>query len=142
MPHLDIINLSADYAHLKVLSGISLTVEKGEVVCLVGPSGSGKSTLLRVLMGLTLPTAGAVKVDGQEIDYRSKASVKAARDRMALDGKALPGVPPAGAGVSIAKLLLAQDGVRAVAGEFNGERVVGRSWPTAENRAVVLELTY
>ena len=77
MPHLDIINLSADYAHLKVLSGVSLAVEKGEVVCLVGPSGSGKSTLLRVLMGLTLPTAGAVKVDGREIDYHSKASVRA-----------------------------------------------------------------
>jgi len=84
LPHLDIIDLSADYAHLKVLSGVSLSVEKGEVVCLVGPSGSGKSTLLRVLMGLTLPTAGAVKVDGREIDYHSKASVRAARDRMAV----------------------------------------------------------
>ena len=73
---------------------------------------------------------------------RPRGYFDAARDRMALDGKALPGVPPAGAGVSSAKLLLAQDGARAVAGEFNGERVVGRSWPTAENRAVVLELTY
>ena len=84
MPHLDIINLSANYAHLKVLAGIDLSVEKGEVICLVGPSGSGKSTLLRVLMGLTLPTEGAVKVDGVAIDYHSKASVKAARNRMAI----------------------------------------------------------
>ncbi|MGE0239665.1 MAG: amino acid ABC transporter ATP-binding protein [Parvibaculaceae bacterium] len=84
MPHLDIIDLSADYADLKVLAGIDLAVEKGEVVALVGPSGSGKSTLLRVLMGLTPPSAGTVKVDGRAIDYASKASLRAARDRMAI----------------------------------------------------------
>lgn len=63
-----------------------------------------------------------------------------ARDRMTLDGKPLPGVPPAGAGVSSSKLLLL-DAPRAVTGEFNGERITGRSWPTADNHAVVLELT-
>jgi polar amino acid transport system ATP-binding protein len=84
LPHLDIINLSASYASHKVLSGVNLEVEKGEVVALVGPSGSGKSTLLRVLMGLTLPSEGTVKVDGREIDYHSKASLRAARDRMAI----------------------------------------------------------
>lgn len=73
---------------------------------------------------------------------RPRGYFDAARDRMTLDGKALPGVPPTGAGVSSAKLLLPQEGVRTVVGEFNGERVTGRSWPTAENRAVVLELTY
>ncbi len=71
---------------------------------------------------------------------RPRGYFDAARDRMSLDGKPLPGVPPVGAGVSSAKLL-SQDGVRVVVGEFNGERVVGRTWPTAENRAVVLELT-
>jgi hypothetical protein len=65
-----------------------------------------------------------------------------ARDRMALDGRPLPGVGPGGAGVSSAKLVLREAGVRAVAAEFNGERLVGRSWPAAENRVVVLELTH
>lgn len=65
-----------------------------------------------------------------------------ARDRMSLDGKPLPGVGPGGAGQSSAKLLVKEAGVRAVAAEFNGEKLVGRSWPAGENRVVVLELTY
>jgi polar amino acid transport system ATP-binding protein len=84
LPHLDIINLSADYGDVRVLSGVNLSVEKGEVVCLVGPSGSGKSTLLRVIMGLTSPADGTVKVDGEAINYRSKASLRTARERMAI----------------------------------------------------------
>jgi polar amino acid transport system ATP-binding protein len=59
-------------------------VDRGEVVSLIGPSGSGKSTLLRVLMGLTPPTAGSVKVGGERIDYASRKSVRAVRDRMAI----------------------------------------------------------
>ena len=65
-----------------------------------------------------------------------------ARDRMSLDGKAqLPGVRP-GAGDASAKLKLADAAMRTVTGEFNGERVAGRTWPVAENRVSVLELTY
>lgn len=65
-----------------------------------------------------------------------------ARDRMSLDGKPLPGVGPGGAGVSSAKLAIKEPGTRTVAAEFNGEKLVGRSWPTGENRVVMLELTY
>ncbi|MFO0992920.1 MAG: amino acid ABC transporter ATP-binding protein [Hyphomicrobiales bacterium] len=84
MPHLDIIDLNASYGNVTVLKGVNLSVERGEVVSLVGPSGSGKSTLLRVLVGLTQPSGGTVMVDGAAIDYRSKTSLKAARDRMAI----------------------------------------------------------
>ena len=84
MPHLDIKDLSASYGSAIVLKGVNLSVERGEIVSLVGPSGSGKSTLLRVLVGLTQPSGGSVVVDGTAIDYRSKASLKAARDRMAI----------------------------------------------------------
>jgi polar amino acid transport system ATP-binding protein len=66
------------------LQDVSLTVDKGEVVSLIGPSGSGKSTLLRVLVGLNRPTGGEVLIDGERIDYASRASVRAARDRMAI----------------------------------------------------------
>src|SRR5690606_18207718 len=65
-----------------------------------------------------------------------------ARDRMSLDGKPLPGVGPGGAGLSSAKLQIKEPAARAVAAEFNGEKLVGRSWPTSENRVVLLELTY
>ncbi|WP_186156403.1 amino acid ABC transporter ATP-binding protein [Burkholderia gladioli] len=84
MPHLAVKNLSSAYAQQQVLRDITLSVERGEVVSLIGPSGSGKSTLLRTLMGLLPPTHGEVVLDDAPLDYRSKASVRAARDRMAI----------------------------------------------------------
>jgi polar amino acid transport system ATP-binding protein len=74
----------AKYGALEVLKGVSFSMEKGEVLALVGPSGSGKSTVLRALVGLTPVTAGTVEIHGQAIDYRSAASVRAARDQMAI----------------------------------------------------------
>jgi polar amino acid transport system ATP-binding protein len=84
LPQLAITGLNAAYGAHKVLHDIALTVDKGEVVSLVGPSGSGKSTLLRVLVGLTAPSSGGVAVAGEAIDYASKASLRKARDRMAI----------------------------------------------------------
>jgi polar amino acid transport system ATP-binding protein len=84
LPHLEVKNLSASYGNLQVLHDVNLSFEKGEVVALIGPSGSGKSTILRVLMGLTPCTGGGAVLDGRPIDYRSAASVRAARDRMAI----------------------------------------------------------
>ena len=62
------------------------------------------------------------------------------RDRMSFDGQTPPGAVP-GAGVSSTRLRPA-GAPRAIVAEFNGERVVGRTWPLAENRVSVLELTY
>jgi polar amino acid transport system ATP-binding protein len=84
LPHLEVKNLSASYGDLTVLHGVDLSFEKGEVVALIGPSGSGKSTILRVLVGLTPCTGGDVVLDGQPIRYGSAASVRAARDKMAI----------------------------------------------------------
>jgi polar amino acid transport system ATP-binding protein len=82
--HLEIKDLAAAYGSLSVLKGVNLQLAKGEVVALIGPSGSGKSTILRVLMGLSHPTAGSVLIDGQAIDYGRAASIRTARDRMAI----------------------------------------------------------
>jgi polar amino acid transport system ATP-binding protein len=82
--HLEVRRLASAYGSLQVLYDVGLTVAKGEVVSLIGPSGSGKSTILRVLMGLTPPTAGEVLIDGERIDYASRRSLRAARDRMAI----------------------------------------------------------
>ena len=84
MHHLEVRNLASAYGPLKVLENVSLTLAKGEVLALIGPSGSGKSTVLRVLMGLTRPISGTVLIDGQAIDYGKPASIRAARDRMAI----------------------------------------------------------
>ena len=64
------------------------------------------------------------------------------RDNISLEGKAPPGVPPGTAGVSSSKLKLTDAPGRTVVGEFNGERIVGRAWPAADNELVYLELTY
>jgi pimeloyl-ACP methyl ester carboxylesterase len=65
------------------------------------------------------------------------------RDRIALDAKSPPdGIPSGVAGLSTAKLKVSDDAQRPVAGEFNGERIVGRAWPVAENHLVLLELHY
>jgi polar amino acid transport system ATP-binding protein len=84
LPLLEVKNLSASYGNYKVLENVSLSLEKGEIVSLIGSSGSGKSTLLRVLMGLLKPSAGHVTIDGQAINYGSRANLKAVRDRMAI----------------------------------------------------------
>ncbi len=65
------------------------------------------------------------------------------RDDMSLDGKAPPpGIPAGVAGVSTSKLVLRDGGPRAMPAEFNGERIVGRTWPAVENRLTTLELHY
>jgi triacylglycerol lipase len=66
-----------------------------------------------------------------------------ARDQISFDGQsAPPGLPAAGAGLSSSKIITKDPAARAVQAQFNGEKLVGRSWPAAENRTVVLELTY
>ena len=84
MAYLTVDGISAGYAKLDVLSDVNLTIEKGEIASLIGPSGSGKSTLLRTLVGLLRPHTGRVQIDGQTIDYGSRASLRQARDRFAI----------------------------------------------------------
>ena len=54
----------------EVLKGISLTVNRGEVMCLLGPSGSGKSTFLRCINHLEKINSGRLSVDGELVGYR------------------------------------------------------------------------
>jgi polar amino acid transport system ATP-binding protein len=59
-----------DFGALKVLKGVTLTVEPGQVMCIVGPSGSGKSTFLRCINHLENVSAGRLYVDGELVGYR------------------------------------------------------------------------
>jgi putative ABC transport system ATP-binding protein len=65
-------DLSKKYGDLEVLKGVSITVNEGEFVCLVGKSGCGKTTLLSLLSGLEKPTKGKVSLDGREITSSSE----------------------------------------------------------------------
>ncbi len=84
MAFLEIRNLSASYGTVPVLSDVSLSVERGAMLGLIGPSGSGKSTLLRSLVGLLPPRSGQVLVGGTAIDYGRREDLKAVRDRFAI----------------------------------------------------------
>lgn len=59
------------FGKLHVLKGISMDVEEGEVVVIVGPSGSGKSTVLRCMNYLEVPTKGEIVVDGMSLEEES-----------------------------------------------------------------------
>ncbi|MDD1475502.1 amino acid ABC transporter ATP-binding protein [Arthrobacter sp. H16F315] len=64
--------VSKNFGTNKVLRGISLAVDPGEVLCIVGPSGSGKSTFLRCINHLERVDGGRLSVDGQLVGYRQK----------------------------------------------------------------------
>jgi polar amino acid transport system ATP-binding protein len=67
IPDIEICDLHKSFGKLEVLKGIDISVQPGQVVCLIGPSGSGKSTLLRCANLLEAPTAGKVVIEGIDI---------------------------------------------------------------------------
>lgn len=67
MAFLEIENIDKTYENAPLLRGVSLTVERGEVVSLLGPSGSGKTTLLRIIAGLEPSERGRVILEGEDL---------------------------------------------------------------------------
>ena len=67
MPILEVENIHSYYGQIHALKGISLTVEKGEIVTLIGANGAGKSTTLRSICGLMKPHEGSVHFDGEDL---------------------------------------------------------------------------
>lgn len=66
---LDVRDITIGFGGPPVLDRVSLHVERGEIVALLGPSGSGKSTLLRVIAGLLTPASGVVAIDGVDVTH-------------------------------------------------------------------------
>jgi len=62
-PIVEVAGLHKSYGALEVIKGVSLSVDQGEVVCIIGPSGSGKSTFLRCLNWLEVPERGLIRID-------------------------------------------------------------------------------
>jgi len=67
---LEVRGLSVDFDGFRALDGVDLTVEEGELRFLIGPNGAGKTTLIDCITGLTRPTAGEVRFDGQLLGKR------------------------------------------------------------------------
>jgi lipoprotein-releasing system ATP-binding protein len=82
---LDVVNLCKGYdsanQRLEVLSGLSLSIEKGEMVAVTGASGSGKSTLLHLIGGMERPDRGSIKILGRELANLSSLELSAFRNK-------------------------------------------------------------
>ena len=74
-------NITRSFGSLQVLKGISLNIERGEVVSITGPSGAGKTTLLQIMGSLDRPDGGKVLYDGQDITRMSEKEISAFRNR-------------------------------------------------------------
>jgi len=68
VPLLECSDVVKHFGGIHALQGVSLTVERGEILGLVGPNGSGKSTLINVFSGVYAPTSGQVRLDGRRIE--------------------------------------------------------------------------
>ena len=68
-------------AEVRALDGVSLTIDRGEFVAVVGQSGSGKSTLMNILGCLDVPTRGTYLIDGQDVDDLDDAQLSHIRNR-------------------------------------------------------------
>jgi branched-chain amino acid transport system ATP-binding protein len=70
-PLLSLDQITTYYGQMRILEGISLEVQRGELVCLLGGNASGKSTTLKTVLGIVRPRAGAVRFDGEDVTARS-----------------------------------------------------------------------
>jgi branched-chain amino acid transport system ATP-binding protein len=69
MAFLEVEDIATYYGNIQALKGVSLTVEEGECVTLIGSNGAGKSTTLRSISGLTPPRSGSIRLAGEEISH-------------------------------------------------------------------------
>src|SRR4030042_4271656 len=67
MAFLDVENIHSYYGNIHALKGLTISVEKGEIVTLIGANGAGKSTTLRTICGLMKPREGYVNFDGEDL---------------------------------------------------------------------------
>ncbi len=84
MAFLEIRDLGKSYGRVQILKEINLSLEKGEILGLIGPTGSGKSTLLRLIDLLEEPSRGAIILEGRAVSGRPENERIAARRRMSM----------------------------------------------------------
>ncbi len=80
-------NVSVNYGAIEALTGISMRVETGEVVTLIGANGAGKTTTLRTITGLLSPRAGTITFEGEDISGRATHKLVAKGISMSPEGR-------------------------------------------------------
>ena len=78
---IEIKNLTKKFGDLLVLKGVNLTVNKGEIISIVGPSGAGKTTLLQLIGTLDKPTGGSIFFDGEDLSGMNSKRLAAFRNK-------------------------------------------------------------
>lgn len=78
---IELTGITKSFDTLQVLKGIDLTIDKGEVISIVGPSGAGKTTLLQIMGTLDKPDAGKVKIKGIDVSRMGEKELSAFRNK-------------------------------------------------------------
>jgi len=86
---LDVSGLDVHYGAIHALRGVSLRVEEGEIVTLVGSNGAGKSTTLRAISGVVRPSSGSIRYDGRPIQGRPPHEIVALGVAQAPEGRGI-----------------------------------------------------
>jgi len=81
-PAMAVENLHKSYGVQKVLDGVTLSIEQGKTLAVLGRSGTGKSVLLRVIIGLAKPDSGAIRIQGEDISGRALDAMGEIRKKM------------------------------------------------------------
>lgn len=68
---LDIRGLSRNFGKVEALNDVSVTLKRGEILCICGENGAGKSTLIKILSGAETPSSGTIIYEGEEIRFQS-----------------------------------------------------------------------
>jgi len=80
-------NVELYYDHVYALKGVSIDLEQGETVALIGANGAGKSSILRAITGLARPKSGSVRFEGHQIDGKNPAEIVAGGIAMVPEGR-------------------------------------------------------
>jgi branched-chain amino acid transport system ATP-binding protein len=86
---LEIKDVDTNYGPVEVLRNVSISINEGEIVCLLGPNAAGKTTTLKTILGLVAPAKGTIHLDGKRIDGRRTQEIVARGVTMVPEGRRL-----------------------------------------------------
>ena len=78
---IDVIDIHKSFGNLQVLQGVSLHIDKGEIVAIIGKSGAGKTTLLQIIGTLEQPDSGSVRIDGTDVLHLRESALAEFRNK-------------------------------------------------------------